>query len=595
LERHGISVCAKVSSMDDSQATGSATAGPPREGRRPVGDVLFQTGLAELMLGVQARIGDIVATAQERMDALWDAVLAVSSGLELDATLQRIVHAAIDLVGARYGALGVLGADGMLRRFLYEGIDDATRERIGPLPTGHGVLGVVIGSAVPLRLEDLAQHSASVGFPPNHPPMRTFLGVPVLARGEVFGRLYLTEKITGDGFTADDETILQALAGAAGIAIDNARHYEDARRRQRWLEATSEITAELLAGSDTGEALRLIAARARELTGADYTLIALADGAESSAGEITELTIAVCVGMRADTLTGRKIPIDGSTAGAVFTDHVPRNVDMLALDLTDEFGPALALPLGAGDVLAGVVVTVRSPGSPAFVEDQLQVVASFADHAALALRQSADQAALRELEVLADRERIARDLHDQVIQRLFAIGLAMQGTQRRTKIPVVADRLTEHIHQLQQVIHDIRSAIFDLQTGSEAAPRLRAALHAVISELTEDASIRTAVRMAGPLDVVPANLAQQALAVLREAVSNAVRHSGAKELGVTISVDDDLVIDVTDNGVGIPETVARSGLHNMVQRATDCGGTCTIERRAGGGTHLVWSAPLPEQ
>ncbi len=561
--------------------------------RRPAGDALSYARLTDLMTEVQNRIGDIVANTRERMDALLDAVLAVSSGLELDATLERIVQAAIELVGARYGALGVLGADGMLTHFINKGIDPATRDLIGPLPTGHGVLGVVINGTEPLRLADLSTHPASIGFPPNHPPMRSFLGVPIIARGATFGRLYLTEKLGGREFTPDDEALLQALAGAVGIAIDNARLYEEVRRRQRWLEATSEITAELLAGTDAGEALHLIATRAQELTQADYTLIALADDGDFPAAEVSELTIAVCVGMRADTLTGRKIPVAGSTAGAVFTDHIPRNVAELAFSLTEEFGPALALPLGAGEVLEGVLVTVRAPGSAVFDEDQLQLVASFADQAALALRRAENQAAQRELEVLADRERIARDLHDQVIQRLFAIGLAMQGTQRRTKVPAIGDRLTEHIDQLQQVIYDIRSAIFDLQAGPGQGPRLRAALHAVVSELTADSRIRTTVRMAGPLDVVPPDLAQHAEAVVREAVSNAVRHSRAKELNVTISVDDDLVIDILDDGVGIPETVARSGLHNIAQRAADSGGTCEISRGSAGGTHILWSVPLP--
>jgi signal transduction histidine kinase len=439
----------------------------------------------------------------------------------------------------------------------------------------------------------LSQHPASRGFPPNHPVMKTFLGVPIMARGEVFGRLYLTEKISGLEFTPQDEGIVQALAAAAGVAIDNARLYEEGRRRQRWLEATSEITAELLAGSDTGEALHLIASRALELTGAEYTPIALPEP-NMPASDITDLTVAVCVGMGADTLTGSRIPLAGSTAGAVFIDRLPRMVDHLAFDLSEDFGPAMALPLGEGEAPAGVLLAVRAAGAAAFDDEMLQVVASFADQAALALRGAEHQIARRELEVLADRERIARELHDQVIQRLFAIGLAMQGTQRRAKVPAIADRLTDHINQLQQVIHDVRTAIFDLQAGEGQAPGLRAVLHSVITELTAEAPIRTTVRMAGPLDVVPPYLAAHAEAVVREAVSNAMRHSRATDLAVTISVDDDLVIQVSDDGIGIPETVARSGLYNMARRATDSGGSCTIGDRPGGsGTRITWSAPLP--
>jgi signal transduction histidine kinase len=564
-----------------------------RQDLQHVGELLSQDRLRELLAEVQERVEGIVAGTRDRMDALLDAVLAVSSGLDQDATLRQIVQAAIDLVDARYGALGVLGDDGMLSEFVYVGIDDDTRELIGPLPTGHGVLGVVIEDNKPLRLTDLSQHPMSVGFPPHHPPMRTFLGVPVRARGETFGRLYLTEKSNGEDFTFDDEVVVSALAGAAGIAIDNSRLYEAARQRQAWLEATGEVTAELLDGTDTDEALRLIASRAGELTGADHTVIALPVEPDDGSAEPTELTIAVSVGIDAVHLVGRSVPITGSTMGAVFTDHLPRNVARLTYDLTGEFGPAMALPLGGGEDISGVLLTVRRPGSPKFDERELHLVSTFADQAALALQRAESQVAQREVEVLEDRDRIARDLHDHVIQRLFAIGLGLQSTHRREKSPQQAARIAEHIDQLHNVIQEIRTAIFDLQTGPADTPRLRSTLNDLIAELTEDAPLRTVVRMSGPLDVVPADLAQQVQAAVREAVSNAVRHAGASDLMITVSVEDDLVVDVTDNGVGIPDTVARSGLHNLGQRAMSAGGSLTITRLVTGGTRLVWTAPLP--
>jgi signal transduction histidine kinase len=566
------------------------------DGSPKVAETLSQRRLRALLAEVQDRIEEIVGT-RDRMDGLLDAVLSVSSGLELDATLRQIVQAAVNLVDARYGALGVLGADGMLVKFVHVGIDDEIRELIGPLPTGHGVLGVVLEDAKPLRLDDMSRHPSSVGFPPNHPPMATFLGVPIRARGEVFGRLYLTEKNNGTGFTEDDEAVVQALAGAAGIAVDNARLYEEARRHQRWLEAIGEVTAELLGASDPTEALRLIAGRALELTGADYTFIAVPDDREPASSEVTELTVAICAGLGVDTVTGRKIPIAGSTLGAVFADRVPRNVPVLAFDFAHglgvEFGPALALPLGAGESISGVLLAVRAAGAKKFDELEFQVGSSFADQAALALQRAEGQLARQELEVLADRDRIARDLHDHVIQRLFAIGLGMQGTHRVAKAPVVAERLTEHIDQMHEVIQDIRTAIFDLQADTGETPRLRATLHEVITGLTDDTALRTTIRMSGPLNVVPAGLGEHAAAVLSEAVSNAVRHARARELVVTVSVDDNLVIDVTDDGVGIPDTVARSGLHNLQQRAVEAGGQCTVGRAGTGGTRLVWTAPLP--
>jgi signal transduction histidine kinase len=305
----------------------------------------------------------------------------------------------------------------------------------------------------------------------------------------------------------------------------------------------------------------------------------------------------VCAGIAPDTVTGQKIPIAGSTSGAVFADHVPRSVPSLAFDFAEglgvEFGPALALPLGVGESISGVLLAMHAPGSAGFDEHQFQVVASFADQAALALQRAESQSARRDLEVLADRERIARDLHDHVIQRLFAIGLAMQGTHRRTKSPNVAARLAEHIDQMHEVIQEIRTAIFDLQTDRTETLQLRTTLHGAITDLTADVSLRTTVRISGPVDVVSVGLAEHAEAVVREAVSNVVRHARAQELVVTISVDDNLVIDVTDNGIGIPDTVARSGLHNLKRRAVNAGGACTVERVEDGGTRLVWTAPLP--
>ncbi|MBO0848129.1 MAG: GAF domain-containing sensor histidine kinase [Pseudonocardia sp.] len=580
------------------------STGDRPEGARPeagkarvagVSETLSRLRLRALLVEVQEQIGQIVDT-RDQLDSLLEAVMAVSSGLDLDETLRQIVAAAMALVDARYGALGVLAPDGTLARFIYLGIDDATREKIGDLPTGHGVLGVVIEDAKPLRLDDLSTHPMSVGFPANHPPMRTFLGVPIRARGEVFGRLYLTEKSSGQPFTHDDELVVQALAGAAGIAVDNARLYEDSRRRQRWLEATGEVTAQLLSGTDPTDVLRLIASRARELSGADYTMIALPEDPDATPSEVSELFVAVGAGLDPDHVAGRKIPVTGSTSGAVFNDQVPRNVPCLGYDLAEGlgvgFGPALALPLGAGESIAGVLLTIRDQGAPGFDEHELQIVSSFADQAALALRHAENQSARRELEVLADRDRIARDLHDHVIQRLFAIGLALQGTHRRAKSPAVAARISDHIDQLHEVIQEIRGAIFDLQAGPGEAIRLRTTLHEVVTELTQDMPLRTTVRMSGPMDVVSAPLAEHAEAVVREAVSNAVRHAHAGELTVTVSVDDDLAIDITDNGVGIPDTVARSGLRNLHRRADQAGGTCVIERADRGGTRVLWTAPL---
>ncbi|WP_179956877.1 GAF domain-containing sensor histidine kinase [Amycolatopsis anabasis] len=561
----------------------------------PLRETLSQLRLRELLREVQDRIEQLV-DSRDQMDGLLEAMLAVSSGLELDATLRRIVHAAIDLVDCRYGALGVLNPNDegdRLSEFVYEGIDEETRQRIGDLPEGHGLLGLLIDQPKPVRLIDLSQHPASVGFPEHHPPMRTFLGVPVRVRDVVFGNLYLAEKKNGQAFTEDDEVVVLALAAAAGIAVENARLYEETRLRQRWQEATSEIRAELLAATDPADVLHLIANRALGLTGADYTFLALSDNPELTAPEVTELVITVCAGLDADSLTGQHIPVDDSVSGASFRAASPRRVPTLGRDLADESGPALVLPLRASaESVSGVLVVVRKAGEAPFDAEQLPLAASFADQAALALQLADDQRRLREFEVLADRDRIARDLHDHVIQRLFALGLSMQSTQLRARSPEIQQRLGDMVVEAQSIIGEIRTAIFDLHSRDEGTTQLRKRLHEIVAELTGDTALRSTVRMSGPLGVVSAELADHAEAVLREALSNAVRHAQASTVTITVSVADDLVIDVTDDGIGIPATVARSGLHNLTTRAEEAGGTLTVHATPEGGTRLVWSAPV---
>ncbi|MBN9748227.1 histidine kinase [Amycolatopsis sp. A1MSW2902] len=564
---------------------------------RKLSGTLSQLRLRETLRDLQERIELLIGT-RDKMDGLLEAVLAVASGLELDATLRRIVQAAVELGEARYGALGVLGDDGALAEFVYLGIDAETRERIGHLPEGHGLLGLVIDDAKPLRLTEISAHPASVGFPANHPPMHSFLGVPVRVREEVFGNLYLTEKKDGAEFTDDDEVIVQALAAAAGIAIENAHLYEQTRLRQRWLGATSEVTTELLGGTDPVDALELIAGRALELTGSDVTMLALPgtgrlDVDEERDTDPAELTVTVCAGGDATDLMGLRMSVEGTVPGAVFRDRTPRRMAELALLPDRGRGPALVVPLRAGDHTSGVLIALREPGSALFETAQLPVLASFADQAALALQLAAQQRAARERDVLSDRDRIARDLHDHVIQRLFAVGLAMQSTQRRTKAPELQRRLQESIDQMHEIVREIRTAIFDLHGGAAGETRLRNRLHDAIAELTDDAPLHPAVSMAGPLDAVPAQLAEHVEAVVREAVSNAVRHAGASALSVSVAVRDEMVrISVTDDGTGLPEGVSPSGLGNLRERAESAGGEFTLGTSAGGGVRLDWSAPL---
>ena len=596
-QAYGAEVGIPVSTSDGPEQH-DAEDGVPRRMAGP----LSQLRVREVLGDLQERIEVLIGT-RDKMDGLLDAVLAVASGLELDTTLRRIVQSAVELGEASYGALGVIAQDGSLAEFVYLGIDQRTRELIGHLPEGHGLLGLVIDEAKPLRLAEISEHPASVGFPAEHPPMHSFLGVPVRVRDEVFGNLYLTEKRNGGNFTDDDEVVVQALAAAAGIAIENAHLYEQSRLRQQWQAATSEVTTELLGSTDPTEALNLIASRALELTGSDVTMLALPNSGQLDTddwdAETDQLTVTVCVGSRAAELGGLGIDIASSLPGAVFRDRTPRNVGELVLSgngtADHRFGPTLVVALRAGERTSGVLMAVREPGAKAFEATELPVVASFADQAALALQLAAQQRAARELDVLGDRDRIARDLHDHVIQRLFAVGLSMQSTQRRTKSPDLQRRLGESIEQMHEIVQEIRTAIFDLHGGAagQTGLRLRHRLHDAIAELTDDAPVHSTVSMSGTVDTVPAQLAEHVEAVVREAVSNAVRHAGASTLSVAIAVNDDFLrITVTDDGTGLPDDVVHSGLRNLSERADGVGGAFSVMSLPDGGVQLEWTAPL---
>ena len=559
----------------------------------PLRDTLSQLRLRELLTEVQDRVDQIIK-GRDRLDGLVDAMLVVTSGLDLDATLRTIVHTAIELIDARYGALGVRGHDSELIEFIYEGIDESTREMIGPLPQGLGVLGVLIEEPKPIRLDHIDDHPSSVGFPPHHPPMRTFLGVPVRIRDEVFGNLYLTEKTTGLPFSEDDEVLAQALAAAAGIAIENARLYEQSQARQSWIEATRDIATQLLAGADPARVFRLIADEALKLTGADVAIVAVPTEDDVPASEVSELAVVEIASTEKTSNEVQLISVAGTSIGRAFLNRSPLRFDVIDVDIDvlDDAGPALVLPLRATDTVAGVVVTLRRAGAHPFTEEQLDMMAAFADQAAVAWQVATTQRRLRELDVLTDRDRIARDLHDHVIQRLFAVGLALQGTIPRARSTEVKQRLTDSVDDLQGVIQEIRTAIFDLHGAPTGATRLRQRLDDAIAQFS-NTDVRTNVQFVGPLSVVDAELADSAEAVVREAVSNAIRHAKATEMTVNIRVEDDLCIEVIDNGQGISGAIVESGLKNLRQRAEAAGGDFTIKNGAGGGTVLCWSAPLP--
>ena len=557
---------------------------------RPLRQTLSQLRLGELLVEVQERVEQIVE-GRDRLDGLVEAMLVVATGLELDATLRSIVRSATNLVDARYGALEVHDRDNRVLQFVHQGIDEETVRRIGHLPEGRGVVGSLMHDPKPLRLDDISQHAASIGFPAHHPPMRTFLGVPVRVRNKSFGTLYLSDKTNGQPFSDDDEVLVQALAAAAGIAIANARLYEQAKARESWIEATRDIATELLSGTEPATVFRLVAEEALKLTAADGALVAIPDDEDIPEADVSELVVIETVGSGAASIAGRTIPVAGTCIGDVFVNSTPQRVDKIELDGVAA-GPALILPLRATDAIAGVVVVLRQGNSGSFTDEQLEMMAAVADQAALAWQLATAQRRMRELDVVTDRDRIARDLHDHVIQRLFAVGLALQATVPRTRDSEVRQRLTDAVDDLQGVIQEIRTTIFDLHGAAQGITRLRQRIDEAIAQFG-GSGLRTTVQYVGPLSVVDGTLADHAEAVVREALSNAARHAQATTVMIRITVGDDLCIEVSDNGRGMPEEITGSGLTNLRWRATQAGGEFTIEGTpATGGTLLRWSAPL---
>ena len=559
--------------------------------------VVPRLGRRELVQEMHHHLDELLA-ARDQTEKLLDVILGIGSDLELDATLDRIVNAAIQLTSARYGALAVRKPDGVLASFLHQGIDAESVERIGPLPVGKGVLGVPLQNSSALRLDDLAQHPAAAGFPPHHPPMHAFLGVPITIRGNVFGSLYVTHDRPGQKFSESDETAARVLASAAAVAIDNAQLFERARASARWTQATREITTALLSGTQTPtHALQLIAQRAQELTEAEQAIVLVPEADHDPETAVETLVVSTAVGIHADEVIGQRIPVDESTSGGVYRSGKPVITESFLhpIQAFTDAGqrPAILMPLCAEDSVIGVIAVARNKDDAAFDVDYLELVSDFASHAAIALTLATARAREREVTILADRERIAHDLHDHVIQRLFAAGLDVQGTIARSTVPEINDRLARTIDDLQATIETIRSTIFDLQSPWAAGQDFRNRLQKLIADLTGHRDVATSVRISGPLGAVTGQLSDHAEAVAGEAISNAVRHSGATHISVIVTVDDEFSLEVTDDGRGIPANNQRcSGLANMRRRAELLGGTCEITPAVEHGTTVRWTVPV---
>lgn len=541
---------------------------------------------------------DELLTARDQMEQLLRVFVEIGTDLDLDATLDRIIFAARTLTSAHYGAVAIRDPEGGLISFVHGGMDAETVQRIGHLPVGKGVLSVSLLDTPALRMENLTTHPAAVGFPEHHPPMRAFLAVPITIRETVFGNLYLTHDDPARLFSESDEVAARALAFAAAVAIDNAQLFERERTSVKWMEASREITTALLSSAEPHRRpLQLIAERACALTGAEQAIVLIPVEADLPVDEVDTLVVAAAVGLHAAEVIGQRIPVDDSTSGAVFRSGEPLITEALSYPIQafTDVGQrsAIVMPLRAHDEIAGVITVARGTDEPAFDSSDLELVRDFATHAAIALALAAGRENARLRTILAERERIAHDLHDHVIQRLFAAGMDLQGTLARARSPEVADRLNRTLDDLQTIIEEIRTTIFHLQSPLARDGGFRQRIQRVIADLTEGRDIATRVQMFGPMTAVGDELAEHAEAVTAEAISNAVRHSGASRLTIEVSVADMFTVDITDNGCGVPVNNARrSGLANMARRAEQLGGACEIVSPPEGGTRVHWTAPL---
>ncbi|MEV7883700.1 sensor histidine kinase [Streptomyces sp. NPDC002817] len=539
-----------------------------------------------------------------RVPQLLEAMRSVGSGLELHSTLDRICETAAALTEARYAAIGVVDEDGRgLVDFVFHGVDEATARGIGRLPDGQrGLLGALIRDPEPVRLVDLTRDARSCGFPEHHPSMRSFLGLPIRVQGEIFGNLYLTEKRGDEPFNDYDLDMVRVLATEAGIAIGNARLYEAAKQRERWIDGSVAVTTALLSGGDVDDALQVVAEQTRRLSGATAGIVLLP--ADEGGLEVT----AVAADQPSNVL-GTVVPPESKVVAelldgqAVFMDDAATDPRMVTT-LARRYGPTMMLPLHSDGRVLGALVTPRARGERPFTETERTLAIQFASQAALALMMADAQRDRERLAVYEDRDRIARDLHDLVIQRLFATGMTLESAQRGSVVPDVREGVGKAVDALDVTIQEIRTAIFALQQGPAETPAgLRTRVLREINTSAVPLGFKPSHRFVGPVDALVGDLTgKNLIAALREALSNAFRHAGACRIDVVVDTTVTLPggrkgvrLTVADDGVGIPEGGRRSGLKNLKRRAESLGGDSRHGPgigKDGGGTTVEWEAPL---
>lgn len=552
--------------------------------------------LEDLIGEIRRRAAD-ATQAQERLSQLLDAVVTISSDLSLDAVLTKMLDSACMLLGARYGALGVLDSTGHeVADFLTYGIDDDTRDRMGAPPHGEGVLGLLIREPATLRIEDVTTHPDSVGFPPHHPQMRAFIGAPVRVRDQVFGNLYLCDRHDGKPFDADDETVLEGLAAAAGIAIENAQLYRRARGREEWTQVVAELTQTLLEGRNEEAALNRMVKRARDLGGARLGMLAVRD----PEGRLVVRALEGAASGR------RRLgePLRSPRWPVLMRERVPlllmampgdRHVGQLAGELADlggvdVLGACAIVPITVGEVEVALLALAWDPEARGAANETMGLLRVFAEQMGLAIEAGRAQRQRARSRLLEERDRIARDMHDHVIQRLYAAGLTLQAGARQTQGPV-RERIEGVVDELDLAVKDLREAIFELHQHLPEGG-LGPEIEILVEQFAEHSGFVPDLAFEGTLGEVPPHLEQDVVAVVREGLSNIMRHSRARDAQVRVSTLDGLVVTIQDDGVGVTDRGGRSGLENLANRAAAHGGTFSISARAPNGTLLRWRVPL---
>ena len=537
------------------------------------------------------------AANRDRKDALLEAGLTLASELSLPAVLQRIVDLAVQVTDARYGALGVIGEDGGLVEFVTTGLTARQRKEIGAPPHGRGLLGYLITHPHSLRVRSITKHPISVGFPPHHPRMTSFLGAPITAMGKVYGNIYLTEKRNAEEFSPEDETSLVVLATQAGIAIANASLYEDMRVREQWLDALRSITSEILAGADAGALLHHIAEAARELASADTASIT---SVTASPGE---LVVAAAVGTHAAAIEGSPVPAARSISGEVmrtgrpkiFADASAERKGYAPVIRAAQMGPAIFVPLHVRGRATGTLTVANVKGGHPFNERALKLVETFADQASVAIEYGRAQSDQRRLGLMEERERIARELHDGIIQSLYAVGMGLQGTALVAGSPDVAARVGAAVDELDRVIRDLRNYIFGLRPGILADRQLDQALRALGEEVASRSRIAVDVDVDAAAAAALSPQSHQIVQLTREALSNVTRHARAAHASVDLARrSSHAVLTIQDDGVGFDRRAGThgSGLRNLRDRASAMGGRLRLTSAPGRGTRVEITLPL---